>query len=84
MERFAVRNGITLTVEYGLDRIACQLLYVRSSSCRTSETPCDDIREIGIRTSTSDCAGAIEAGNLLGSLGHEAEPGEAGRRLRGR
>ena len=26
MERFAVRSGITLTVEYGPDRIACQLL----------------------------------------------------------
>jgi len=26
MERFAVRSGITLTVEYGADRTACQLL----------------------------------------------------------
>lgn len=26
MERFAVRTGITLTAEYGSDRLACQLL----------------------------------------------------------
>jgi hypothetical protein len=26
MERFAVRNGITVTVEYGPDRAACQIL----------------------------------------------------------
>jgi hypothetical protein len=26
MERFAVRNGITVTVEYGADRAACQIL----------------------------------------------------------
>jgi hypothetical protein len=26
MERFAVRNGITVTVEYGPDRLACQIL----------------------------------------------------------
>ena len=26
MERFAVGNGITVTVQYGLDRAACQIL----------------------------------------------------------
>jgi len=32
MERFAVRSGITLTVEYGPDRIACQLLIAPAQS----------------------------------------------------
>jgi hypothetical protein len=39
MERFAVRSGITLTVQYGSDRKACQFLIAPAQSLVEVRTP---------------------------------------------
>jgi hypothetical protein len=39
MERFAVRSGITLTVEYGPDRRACQMLIAPAQSLVELQSP---------------------------------------------
>jgi len=48
MERFAVRGGITLTVEYGPDRMACQLLIAPAQSLVELHAPIQPMPSQGI------------------------------------
>jgi len=48
MERFAVRNGITLTAEYGPDRIACQLLIAPAQSLVDVRMPISRMSSQGV------------------------------------
>jgi len=48
MERFAVRTGITLTVEYGPDRIACQFLIAAEQALIELQTPIPTMSSKGV------------------------------------
>ena len=48
MERFAARTGITLTVEYGPDRIACQLLIAPAQALIELQTPIPPMSSKGV------------------------------------
>ena len=48
MERFAVRSGITLTAEYGPDRIACELLIAPSQTLIELQTPIPPMSSKGV------------------------------------
>ena len=48
MERFAVRSGITLTVDYGPDRIACQLLIAPAQALVELQTPIPPMSSKGV------------------------------------
>jgi len=48
MERFAVRSGITLTVEYGPDRMACQLLIAPAQSLVEVQMPIPPMPSRGV------------------------------------
>jgi hypothetical protein len=48
MERFAVRSGITLTAEYGPDRIACELLIAPTQALIELQTPIPPMSSKGV------------------------------------
>ena len=48
MERFAVRSGITLTAEYGPDRIACELLIAPAQTLIELQTPIPPMSSKGV------------------------------------
>ena len=48
MERFAVRSGITLTVEYGPDRMACRLLIAPAQTLVELQTPIPPMSSQGV------------------------------------
>src|SRR6516165_6618236 len=75
MERFAVRGGITLTVEYGPDRMACQLLIAPAQSLVELHAPVQHMPSQGISDILQELLPVATRGKQINSNTLELDAG---------
>jgi len=75
MERFAVRSGITLTVEYGPDRMACQLLIAPAQSLVELHAPVQHMPSQGISDILQELLPVATRGKQINSNTLELDAG---------
>jgi len=73
MERFAVRTGITLTVEYGPDRIACQFLIAPEQALIELQTPIPTMSSKGVSDLLQEVLPAATKGKQIDSTTVEVQ-----------
>jgi hypothetical protein len=67
MERFAVRSGITLTAEYGPDRIACELLIAPAQTLIELHTPIPPMSSKGVSDVLQEVLPVATSGKQINS-----------------
>jgi len=75
MERFAVRSGITLTVEYGPDRMACQLLIAPTQPLVQLQTPIPPMPSHGVSDVLQELLPVATRGKQINSTAAQAAVG---------
>ena len=75
MERFAVRSGITLTVEYGPDRMACQLLIAPTQPLVQLQTPIPPMPSQGVSDVLQELLPVATRGKQINSNTLELDAG---------